>query len=217
MTQTPHFHALSHGNRWTAGSTVITAIKNWNTCSTETRVGERKKTSKQQQQQQQQQQTSLTHTRLICKGLTGCPSCIHSLLNQVHFPLRATCAQSFLFSVKLLIVKKSQRSCEIHRKQRTVTKQLFKCVDPSSFSNQSYWRHQDSHAVGQWIKHKICFKEHIQPQILFRIRNGVRADFQRGRSVGILQRVSDSFDFINVFRIKAKQSIWYNHYKWSSI
>ena len=24
MTQTPHFHALSHGNRWTAGSTVIT-------------------------------------------------------------------------------------------------------------------------------------------------------------------------------------------------
>ena len=26
MTQTPHFHALSHGNRWTAGSTVITAI-----------------------------------------------------------------------------------------------------------------------------------------------------------------------------------------------
>ena len=29
MTQTPHFHALSHGNRWTAGSTVITAIWTW--------------------------------------------------------------------------------------------------------------------------------------------------------------------------------------------
>ena len=27
MTQTPHFHALSHANRWTAGSTVISAIK----------------------------------------------------------------------------------------------------------------------------------------------------------------------------------------------
>ena len=27
MTQTPHFHALSHGNRRTAGSTVITAIQ----------------------------------------------------------------------------------------------------------------------------------------------------------------------------------------------
>ena len=26
MTQTPHFHAPSHGNRWNAGSTVITAI-----------------------------------------------------------------------------------------------------------------------------------------------------------------------------------------------
>ena len=26
MTQTPHFHALSHENRWTAGSTVMTAI-----------------------------------------------------------------------------------------------------------------------------------------------------------------------------------------------
>ena len=26
MTRTPHFHALAHGNRWTAGSTVITAI-----------------------------------------------------------------------------------------------------------------------------------------------------------------------------------------------
>ena len=27
MTQTPHFHALSHGNHWTAGSTVISAIE----------------------------------------------------------------------------------------------------------------------------------------------------------------------------------------------
>ena len=26
MIQTPHFHALFHGNRWTAGSTVITVI-----------------------------------------------------------------------------------------------------------------------------------------------------------------------------------------------
>ena len=26
MTQTPHFHVLSNGNRWAAGSTVITAI-----------------------------------------------------------------------------------------------------------------------------------------------------------------------------------------------
>ena len=26
MTQTPHFHALSRGNRWTAGSTVIAAL-----------------------------------------------------------------------------------------------------------------------------------------------------------------------------------------------
>ena len=31
MTQTPHFHALLHGNCWTAGSTVITAIQvQWN-------------------------------------------------------------------------------------------------------------------------------------------------------------------------------------------
>ena len=28
MTQTPHFHALLHGNRWTAGSTVLTCAAN---------------------------------------------------------------------------------------------------------------------------------------------------------------------------------------------
>ena len=33
MTQMPHFHALSHRNRWTAGSTVITAINPLFTCN----------------------------------------------------------------------------------------------------------------------------------------------------------------------------------------